>query len=51
MARDAGLALPDDLGDFAHSQFHCAQKMHDPQSRRVAKRPENVESGVHEDVI
>ena len=51
MARHARLALPHNLGDFSHRKLHGAQQMHDPQPRRVAERPENVESGVHCTII
>ena len=51
MARHARLALPHDLCDLAHGQFHRPQQVDDAQPCRIAKRPENVESGVHDGII
>ena len=35
MARDARLALPQHLRQFAHGQLHCGQQAHDPEAGRV----------------
>ena len=38
MARDARLALPQHLRQFAHRQLHVGQQPHDPQPGRVRQR-------------
>ena len=42
MARDAGLALPENLRDFADRQLHRAKQAHDPEPGRIGKGAEEV---------
>jgi hypothetical protein len=36
------LALPQNLRELAHRQFHYPQQLHDPQPRRIGKRLEAI---------
>jgi len=42
VARDSGLALAENLGEFADRQFHDPQQRDDPQPGRIGERLEPV---------
>jgi hypothetical protein len=48
MARNARLALAQNLRQFAHGQLHRRQKAHDAQARGIGQR---AQQGVNEQVL
>jgi len=49
MARNARLALTQDLRQFAYGKFHARKQPHDPQARRIGKGSQGFENrhGTH----